>query len=130
LDLIADTGARRIDDDYGVELVLRARLRLDDRGTSMLGAEARRSGVAEDAWTGLRGIARIALGRGFTASTELELVIPDEDRMRGTAWPWVLGALAWERGEWQAAIATEASASPEHTRRIDVLAQLARRWGN
>ena len=129
LDLIADTGARRVDDDYGVELVGRARLRLDDRGTSLLGGEVRRSGVADDEWTGLRGTARIALGRGLTASTELELVIPDVDRSRGRVWPWALGALGYERGEWQAAIAMEASSSPEYTSRFDVLAQLARRWG-
>ena len=129
LDLIADAGARRIDDDYGAELVGRARLRLDDRGTSVLGAELRRSGVADDAWTGVRGIARISMGAGFTASTEIELVIPDEDRMRGTLWPWALGAVAYEHGDWQAAIAAEASASPQYSQRVDVLAQLARRWG-
>jgi hypothetical protein len=129
LDVIADLGGRKIDDDYGAELVARARLRLDDRGTSMLGGEVRRSGVADDEWTGLRGIARIALGRGFTASTELELVIPDVDRMRGRVWPWALAALGWERGDWQAAVAAEASASPEYERRFDILGQLARRWG-
>lgn len=129
LDLIADTGARRVDDDYGVELVGRARLRLDDRGTSLLGAEVRRSGVADDEWTGLRGMARIGLGRGLTASTELELVIPDVDRGRGRVWPWMLGALAYERGDWQAAIAAEASASPEYASRFDILGQLATRWG-
>jgi len=129
LDVIADTGARKIDDDYGVELVGRARLRLDDRGTSMLGGEVRRSGVADDEWTGLRGTARVALGRGFTASTELELVIPDVDRGRGRVWPWVLGAVSWECDDWQAAIAAEASASSEYSSRFDVLGQLARRWG-
>ena len=129
LDLIADTGARKIDDDYGVELVGRARLRLDDRGTSLVGAEVRRSGVADDEWTGVRGTARIALGRRFTASTEVELVIPDVDRGRGRVWPWALGAVSWECGDWQAAIAAEASSSPEYTSRFDVLGQLARRWG-
>ena len=88
----------------------------------------RRSGVADDEWTGLRGTARIALGRGLTASTELELVIPDTGG-RGSAWPWALASLGWETGDWQAAVAAEASASPEYTSRFDVLAQLARRWG-
>ena len=129
LDLIADAGGRKIDDDFGLELVGRARLRLDDRGTSLLGGEIRRSGVAGDEWTGLRGSARIALGRGFTASTELELVIPDVDRGGGTAWPWALGSVAWDSGDWQAAFAVEASASPEYSSRFDVLGQLARRWG-
>lgn len=130
LDVIADLGARRVDDDFGAELAGRARLRLDDRGTSALGIEVRRSGVADEMWTGVRGLARISLGRGFVASSELELVIPDEDRMRGDIWPWALGALAWERGHWQAAVAAEASASPAYARRVDVLAQLARRWGS
>jgi len=128
LDLIADTGARRVDDDFGVELVGRARLRLDDRGRSMLGAELRRSGVDDDAWTGARGLARIALGHGLTASTELELVRPDDDD-RGSLWPWALGALGYQRGDWQGAVAIEASASAEYDHRVDVLAQLATRWG-
>ncbi|HLL23041.1 MAG TPA: hypothetical protein VK427_12965, partial [Kofleriaceae bacterium] len=129
LDLVADTGARRLEDDYGIELAGRARLRLDDRGTSLLGGEVRRSGIADDEWTGLRGSARIALGRGFTASGELELVIPDMPRGRGSAWPWALGAIGYERGEWQAAIAAEASSTPEYTSRFDIIGQLARRWG-
>lgn len=129
LDLIADAGARRLDDDYGLELVGRARLRLDDRGESLLGGEVRRSGVADDEWTGLRGTARIALGKRFSASTELELVIPDVDRGRGRVWPWALGAVSWDCGTWQAAIAAEASSSPQYTGRFDILGQLARRWG-
>jgi hypothetical protein len=129
LDLIADAGGRKIDDDYGLELVGRARLRLDDRGTSLLGGELRRSGVADDEWTGIRGTARIALGNRLTASTEVELVIPDVDRGRGRMWPWALGSISWDCGTWQAAIAAEVSSSPEYASRFDVLGQLARRWG-
>jgi hypothetical protein len=129
LDVIGDVGARRLDDDYGAELSGRARLRLDDRGASVLGAELRRSGIGDDAWTGLRGSARLGLGRGLVASTELELVIPDLARGRGPAWPWALGAVSWARGDWQAAVAVEASASPQYAGRVDVLGQLARRWG-
>ena len=129
LDVIADLGARRVDSDYGAEIALRSNLRLDDKGSSLIGGEIRRSGVGDEMWTGLRGTARIALGRGFTASTELELVIPDEDHHKGRVWPWGLGALSWETGDWQAAIATEASSTPEYAKRIDILAQLARRWG-
>jgi hypothetical protein len=127
LDVIADVGARYVD-MLGAELVGRARLRLDDKGTSMVSGELRRSGVGDDEWTGLRGSARIGLSHGFVASTELELVIPDLDRGHGRAWPWALGAIAWERGAWQAAVAIEASASPQYTGRVDVLGQLARRW--
>ncbi len=129
LDAIGELGGRRIDDDLGLEVVLRARLRLDDRGASVLGGELRRSGVAEDAWTGARATARIALPYALAASAELELVAPDRDRGRGAVWPWGLVAMGWERAGWQAAIAVEASASPEYRHRVDVLGQLGRRWG-
>jgi hypothetical protein len=128
LDVIADVGARRVD-EVAPELTGRARLRLDERGRSMLSGELRRSGVGDDEWTGVRGTARISLPHSLIASTEVELVIPDEDRGRGRAWPWMLGALAWQRGPWEAALAFEASSTPEYTRRFDVVGQLARRWG-
>lgn len=129
LDVIADLGARRVDSTFGAELVARARLRLDDRGGSAVSAELRRSGVDDDTWSGARATARIALPRSWTASTELELVVPDVDRGRGSVWPWGLVALGWDGGDWQAAVAVEASATAEDRRRLDVLAQLGRRWG-
>ena len=129
LDVIADGGARFIDGDVGVDLTGRARLRLDDRGTSVITGELRRGGVGDDAWTGARATARVALPSSFTASTELELVRPDMDRGHGTLWPWALAALAYERGTWQGAVAVEASVSPEYSRRVDILAQLCTRWG-
>jgi hypothetical protein len=55
-------------------------------------------------------------------------VIPDEDRMRGTVWPWALAAVSWSRGDWNAAVAAEASASPTDIRRFDVLGQVGRTW--
>ncbi|MDB4960098.1 MAG: hypothetical protein JWP01_97 [Myxococcales bacterium] len=128
LDLIADLAARRVDDEYGEELVGRARLRLDPRGASVVGGELRRSGGGLSAWTGVRALARIALPHAFAIATELELVIPDEDRGRGGVWPWGLVATTWERSDWQAAVAVEASASPEYRHRIDALFQLSRRW--
>ncbi len=67
---------------------LRATLRLDDRGTSALGAELRRDGAGDAGWTGARATARFGLADGLTASTELELVIPDRDTGLGRAWPW------------------------------------------
>ena len=130
LDLIADLGARRVDRDVAPEAVVRARLRLDDLGTSALTGELRRDGVGEDTWTGARGAARIALPHALALSTELELVIPDRDRGLGTAWPWGLAAVSWDDGTWQAAVALEASASPQDRRRVDVLGQLGRRWGS
>jgi len=128
LDLIADIAGRRVDDTYGEELVGRARLRLDDRGTSSLSGELRRSGGDENAWAGLRGTAQVSVTPSVTLSTELELVIPDEDRGTGTVWPWGLVAASWKRGSWDAAIAIEASASAEYRHRVDGLLQLSRRW--
>ncbi len=129
LDLTADAGARRVDAAVAPELTARARLKLDDRGISALSAELRRSGVGNEAWTGARGAARIALGHALWASSELELVRPDDPRGRGSLWPWALAALNWDRGDWQAAAAVEASASPEYRSRVDGLFQLSRRWG-
>ncbi|HEY5934707.1 MAG TPA: hypothetical protein VIU61_08730, partial [Kofleriaceae bacterium] len=129
LDVIGDAGARVIDDDVGAELTARARLRLDDRGTSTLTGELRRSGVGDDEWSGIRGAGRIALPRSLAVSAELELVIPDVDREQGRVWPWALGAVTYDDGTWQAAVAIEASASPEYRHRVDVLGQLGRRWG-
>jgi hypothetical protein len=129
LDVIADLGARRVDRDVAPDVALRARLRLDDRGASAVTGELRRDGVGDDMWTGARCAARIALPRALAITTELELVRPDHDRGRGSLWPWALAALGWDDGTWQAAIAVEASASPEDRRRVDVLGQLGRRWG-
>lgn len=128
LDVIADVAMRRIDDDFGEELVARARLRLNERGTSLLSGELRRTGGGDFGWTGARGAARIALPRSLAFSTELELVVPDEERGRGAVWPWALVAMSWVHGDWQAAVALEASASAEYRYRVDGLLQLARRW--
>lgn len=111
------------------EAFVRAKLRLDDRGTSALGCELRRDGVGDSGWTGASGTARIALPASLAASTELELVIPDHDQGLGRVWPWGLAALSWSGGPWQAAVAVEASASPTDRRRIDGLVQLGRTWG-
>jgi hypothetical protein len=127
LDMIADVSGRRIDDELDEELVGRARLRLDDKGTSAIAGEVRRTG-GRDAWTGVRGVAQVAVSKSVTLATELELVIPDEDRGAGSLWPWALVAATWKRGAWESAIAIEASASPEFRHRVDGLLQLSRRW--
>jgi hypothetical protein len=129
LDVIGDAGARVIDDDVGAELTARARLRLNDRGTSMVSGELRRGGIADDAWSGIRGTGRLALPHSLAFNAELELVIPDVDRGGGAVWPWALGAVTYDDGAWLAAVAVEASASPEYRHRVDVLGQLGRRWG-
>jgi hypothetical protein len=129
LELASDMGLRGAADELGVLLVVRARLALDDEFKSALTGELRRDGVGDDAWTGARGVARIALPHSLTASTELELVVPDRDRMKGQVWPWALAALGYEQGPWRAAAAVEASASAEYSHRVDVLFSLTRLWG-
>jgi len=129
LDVSGDLGVRHSDGASAPEIVVRARLRLDERGASALSAELRRDGVRDDQWTGARCVARIALPRSLMVSTELELVIPDDSRGLGGVWPWALVALGWDNGTWHAAIAGEADASPQDRRRVDVLVQVGRRWG-
>jgi len=129
LELSSDLGLRSAADELGALLVVRARLALDDQFKSALTGELRRDGVGDDAWTGARGAARIALPHSLVASTELEVVVPDRDRGRGRLWPWALAALGWERGDWRAAAALEASASAEYRHRVDVLVSVARQWG-
>lgn len=127
LDLYLDGGARRMDGELAADGVLRATLRLDDRGKGALSAELRRTGVVDGGWLGARVAARVPRGP-FTATLEGELVKPDEDRGRGTLWPWAMAALGWSRRGWDAALACEASSTPSDRYRIDVLAQLGRRW--
>jgi hypothetical protein len=130
LDLLADVGARRTDDEVAPELTARATLRLDDRGTGALAAELRRSGPIGGGWIGARGTARILLPYAMTAAVELELVRLDSRTATGNSlWPWGLVAVSRRQGNWDAAIAVEASASPEYRHRVDLLAQLGRRWG-
>lgn len=129
LELMGDMGLRDAADAVGATMVLRARLALDDKFASALTAEFRRDGVGADAWTGARGAARLALPYSLTASTELELVVPDKDRDRGVVWPWGIAALAYQRGPWSAAGAVEALSSPQYRSRLDVLFSLTRLWG-
>jgi hypothetical protein len=148
LDVVADLAIRRSDGDaidrpatgaprstgeigevLAPALVVRATLRLDDRGASALAGELRRDGGGDAGWTGGRTSLRLALPRSFVASSELELVVPDRDRDLGRVWPWALAALSRTWGRWHAAVAIEAQASPQDRARIDVLAQLGRAWG-
>lgn len=127
LDLAADVGARAIDEEFAADAYCRAVLRLDDAGKGAITGELRRTGVVDGGWTGARLAVRVPRG-AFTAALEGELVVPDVDRGRGTVWPWGLAALGWTQGAWDAAMAVEASSTPADRYRVDVLAQLGRRW--
>jgi hypothetical protein len=129
LDLTATTGVRIVDREVAEDLDAGTRLRLDDRGASSIGLELTRQGGTGSAWTGARTTGRFALCHAWAASLEAELVRPDDSHGRGTLWPWSLAAVTWRpTSEWDAAIAVEASASPEYRSRVDVLARLSRRW--
>ena len=127
LDLAATFGGRALDDDLGADLTARATLRLDDRGAGALGLELRRdTGAGVAGWTGVRGTARVPVGRGFALAAEVELVAPDDLDQR---WPWALGAATWRRGPWELAAAVEASATRAERYRVDALARIGRTWG-
>lgn len=127
--VIGDVGARYVDASFAPAIALRGRLALDDRGAGTLTGELRRDGASDDPWTGARATLRVPVGAQLVASSELELVIPDDARGRGRAWPWGLVALGWKQGAWNAAVAAEASASPEDRKRLDALFTLGRQWG-
>jgi hypothetical protein len=129
LALIGDLGARYVDDAFAPAIAMRARLALDGRGAGAITGELRRDGAADDPWTGARAALRVPLCGAFSAASEVEVAIPDDPRGRGAIWPWALVALAWDRGVWHAAIAAEASATPEDRRRLDALATFGRSWG-
>ena len=129
LDVIGDAGVRYVDSEVAPAITVRGRLRLDDTGKNLLSGEIRRDGPRDDAWTGARAALRIALPHELTASSELELVVPDDPRGRGKVWPWAISALGWDHGAWHGAAALEASASPEDRHRVDLLFQLGRAWG-
>jgi hypothetical protein len=129
LAVTGDLGARYVDAAFAPAIALRARLALDDRGAGAITGELRRDGAADDPWTGARAALRVPLCGAFAAASELEIAIPDDPRGRGAIWPWALVAIAWDRGAWHAAIAAEASATPEDRRRLDALATFGRSWG-
>lgn len=130
LDVRASSGLRVVDDQVGMEATARATLRLDDRGRGALGVELRRDGVDPlSSWTGVRGTARVPVGDRLIASTELELVIPDDSNGRGAVWPWGLVALAWRPASlWEASAGFEARSSPEHRYAVSGLLRLTRQW--
>ncbi|MBK9265529.1 MAG: hypothetical protein IPM54_37795 [Polyangiaceae bacterium] len=114
----------------GGQFFLRSTLRLDDRGDGALGLELRRQGAPTAAWTGIRGTARLPLAPKLSASTELELVWPDDPRDRGTVWPWGIVALRYAPASaWDVSGAVEANASPTNSAAIRALVRLGYSWG-
>jgi hypothetical protein len=127
LDLFAEAGALEAGGEWGELASGRALLRLDDRGTGSLSGELRREGVPGASWTGARTAVRTppVLG-GYRFACEGELAFPDDS---DHVWPWGLVALSRRFGEWEAAAAVEASASPTEVYRVDGLARFTWMWG-
>jgi hypothetical protein len=126
LDVLASGAGQDVAGGLGSNEWLRGTLRLDDRGSGSLGLEVRRVDVPGAQWTGTRVIGTLPLGRGFTHSYEIEIVVPDHPDGRGVAWPWGLSSLSWrsQRG-WEVAAAVEASSSPIHRYETNALMRVS-----
>ncbi len=130
LDLVATATVDSVAEQAGATQLLRAELRLDDEGRGALGVEGRRVSMPDAAWTGARTWLRLPLSGPLSASTELELAVPDEPSDRGSVWPWGLVALRYSIGRsLEAALATEASASPTYTAELGTLLRITGTWG-
>jgi hypothetical protein len=116
--------------DVGFDASLRLTLRLDDRGDGAVAIEGRRQDLAPERWTGVRFVTRIPLERRITASTELELAVPDDPRGRGAVWPWGLLAVRWVPTDlWEVSSGVEAASTPRAAAEINALVRVSRRWG-
>jgi hypothetical protein len=115
--------------EAGLDASLRLTLRLDDRGDGAVALEARRQDTAPSKWTGMRLVTRVPVAWRLVASTELELVLPD-DTSRGSIWPWMLVALRWTPADrWELASGVEAASTPTAIREVNALVRLSRSWG-
>jgi hypothetical protein len=129
LDVYGEGAAESLESQLGGRVLFRSTLRLDDRGDGALGVEVRREGAPDALWTGFRATARVPLPYRFGASTELEVVRPDNPNGRGSAWPWGLVALRYRPSSaWEMAGAFEASASPTYVAAMKGLLRVSYAW--
>lgn len=129
LDLFGSFSVDSIAGELGAKQLLRGTLRLDDRGDGVWTLEARRQAAPETSWTGARTTLRVPLVDALFASTELELVRPDEPRDRGAYWPYGLVALGYHPRPWELSAALEGRASPTVESAWGGLVRLAYTWG-
>ncbi|MBK8014686.1 MAG: hypothetical protein IPK13_25455 [Deltaproteobacteria bacterium] len=127
LDVWVTLGVRERD-RVGEELSAKTTLRLDDRGEGALSLEVVRSGMPDNEWTGVRGLARIPLFDSWIARLELELARRDDEKGRGRTWPWGIASLAWQPGPWSFGAALEAGATPAYEYAVDGLFRMSYRW--
>ncbi len=130
LDVLPTVGARIVGTEVGLDATLRTTLRLDDRGDGALMIEVRRQDSMPERWTGVRVGARVPVTQRLRASTELELVAPDDPRGRGAVWPWALVALRYVPvDKWEIAGAIESASTPTHAFEMNAMLRLSRTWG-
>jgi hypothetical protein len=127
LDLFASGAGQLVGGQLGMNAFLRGLLRTDDRGEGNVGLELRRQDVSLAQWTGVRAVGTEPLGRGFRASSELELSFADHPSARGAVWPWALVALGWRsQNGWEIASALEAASTPQHSFETNALMRVSR----
>jgi hypothetical protein len=130
LDLTATASVDRVADKPGATQLLRAELRLDDNGRGAMGIDSRRVSMPGASWTGSRGWLRLPIVGTLSASTELEIAVPDHSKNRGVAWPWWVVGLRYDPTKFlQAAVGLETSATPLYTRSVGGLMRLTGIWG-
>ena len=126
LDLLPTVAARWVGAIPGIDASFRTTLRLDALGDGAVMLDLHRQDVLPERWTGIRTAARVPLTRHFSASTELEVVLPDDPRGRGKVWPWGLVALRWSPvPSWQVAGAVEAASTPTSTQSVNALLRVS-----
>ncbi len=141
LDVLPIVSARVQDSEAGVDATVRTTLRLDDRGRGAVSLDLRRQGSGTDPWSGARLAVRVPFAEHWQWSTELELVIPDNDdpnpavravqRSRGSVWPWALVAMRWSPiHHWEVSAGVEAASTPTHAFEVNALMRLSLSWGS
>jgi hypothetical protein len=129
LDVFGSFSVDSIAGELGAKQLVRGTLRLDDRGDGVWTLEARRQAAPETSWTGARTTLRVPLVDALFASTELELVRPDDPRDRGEYWPYGLVALGYHPRPWELSAALEGRASPTVQSAWGGLVRVAYTWG-
>jgi len=129
LDVSATGTVESIAEELGGDQSLKATLRLDDEGRGQVALEGRRQGAPDASWTGVRAAVLLPLAEQLHAATELELVVPDDSRGRGSVWPWGLLALGYQPiPSLEASAAVEAHASPENKSSLGALLRISSVW--
>jgi hypothetical protein len=127
LDLATSEVMQVVGGDLGGNGTLRALLRLDDRGDGSIGLEVRRQQISTARFWGMRATLAQSWRNGFRASTELELVRPDDPAERGALWPWGLVAWSWRSTSgWEIAAGTEAASTSQYRFEATALLRLSR----